>query len=127
MANNRRRGHQMERDTVIDLRPIFPKVTTSRNASKLLDDSKVDIANIPLRIQCKLGYKTNRPKFDLIKKECDELCQKNFLKSDPIIDTPFLLRHKLERNDMLTMEWKFFLILLESYVSNNKEKFENYI
>lgn len=125
--NNRRRGFDLERKTVQELREIFPKVKTSRNASKVLDDSKVDIANIPLRIQCKLGYKTNRPKFDVIKKECDELCKKNFIKSDPILNTPFVLRHKLEKNDMCTIEWNFFLTLLEDYVKNNIKKFENYL
>ena len=95
MSNrNRRVGHDLERLTVRDLRDLFPKAKTSREASRLLDNCKVDIANVPLLIQCKAGYEKARPKFDVLKAEALKLLQENFLKDDPIHDFPYVLRKK---------------------------------
>jgi hypothetical protein len=128
MSNKyRRKGHLLEQLTVKDLRDLFPKAKTSRNASHLLDSCKIDLAFIPLNIQCKMGYINNRPKWDILKKESDELLKKNYPKNDPIHQNPFLLRHKMGRVDMATMEWKFFLELYKFYVEKNKDKFSMYI
>jgi len=51
---NRRAGHSYERDVVKRLREMGWDVHTSRYASRLLDDSGVDIAgDFPYGIQCK--------------------------------------------------------------------------
>lgn len=53
MANNRRRGHQFERDVAILLRPIFPEACRKLEY-QLADCTGVDLKNTGrLRIQCK--------------------------------------------------------------------------
>lgn len=59
--NNRRKGHNWEREVAKDLRDrgIFPKAATSRYVSRQLDDAKIDIANTgPYGIQCKCSHTT---------------------------------------------------------------------
>lgn len=56
LSNNRRRGHNFEREIAILFRSLGYKDTkTSRQTSKLLDDSGVDIDRIPFNVQCKEG------------------------------------------------------------------------
>jgi hypothetical protein len=57
MANNRRKGHNAERHYAQIFRKIFPdrEILTSRNASKALDDCKVDLWGLPLNVQVKAG------------------------------------------------------------------------
>ena len=127
MSNrNRRVGHDLERLTVRDLRDLFPKAKTSREASRLLDNCKVDIANVPLLIQCKAGYEKARPKFDVLKAEALKLLQENFLKDDPIHNLPYVLRHSFKKVDTATIDWNFFKLLLTSYNEVNKEQFIRY-
>ena len=128
MSNtNRTRGHNLERLTAKELRELFPKAKTSREASRLLDNCKVDIANVPLLIQCKSGYEKARPKFDVLKAEARELLQKNYLAKEEIHTFPYVLRHSFKKNDMATIDWEFFKILLTTYIKNNEKKFEDYL
>tara|TARA_R110000850_G_scaffold34024_1_gene92241 strand:- start:43000 stop:43371 length:372 start_codon:yes stop_codon:yes gene_type:complete len=56
-AANRAKGHNLERRIAKIFRDLgYPFAKTSRQASRLLDDSKVDIAFVPFLIQCKKGY-----------------------------------------------------------------------
>lgn len=43
MRNNRNAGHNYERDLVNEMKKWFPDCMTSRYASRLLDDQKVDL------------------------------------------------------------------------------------
>ena len=53
----RNKGHNLERLIVNKFKELgYSFCKTSRNASKILDDSKVDIAFIPYNVQCKAGY-----------------------------------------------------------------------
>lgn len=55
-VTNRRKGHSAERAIAQDFRAIgFLHCKTSRQASRLLDDSKIDLAFIPYNIQIKAG------------------------------------------------------------------------
>jgi hypothetical protein len=127
MSNKyRKKGHLLEQLTVRDLRDLFPKAKTSRNASHLLDSCKIDLAFLPLNIQCKMGYINNRPKWDTLKQESKELLEKNYPKNDPIHTYPFILRHKMGRTDIASMDWKFFLEIYKSYVKNNPTQFEGF-
>jgi hypothetical protein len=52
--NNRLKGHNFERQIAKEFRELgFPLAKTSRHASKLLDDCKVDIYGIPVNVQAK--------------------------------------------------------------------------
>lgn len=52
---NRQKGHGLERDCVNQLKKVgFPRARTSRAASRLADDCKIDIVGVwPLAPQCK--------------------------------------------------------------------------
>jgi hypothetical protein len=53
-SKNRRAGHNYERKCTNYFKELgFLRARTSRQASRLLDDAKVDIAYIPFNVQCK--------------------------------------------------------------------------
>jgi hypothetical protein len=65
MRNNRTAGNNWERTCRNILKEIFPKCETSRYASKMMDDQKVDLVNTgQFHIQCKNVSK--RSKYDEI-------------------------------------------------------------
>jgi hypothetical protein len=115
----RAKGHNLEREIVrmfkeeLDMK--FAK--TSRFASKILDDCKVDIAGVPFLVQTKAGYSKNRPKADQIFKEIEESLLINFPPSDPIHTYPKVLIHKINgRNkyhNLVTMPYDDFKYLLK--------------
>jgi hypothetical protein len=73
MANTaRRKGHDFERLVAKRLRDVFPLAATSRQESRALDEAEVDIANVPIYIQCKSGYEKARPKYELILSRMEE-------------------------------------------------------
>jgi hypothetical protein len=62
---HRKAGHDFERDIVSELKERGWDVATARYASRMLDDSGVDIAgNYPRKIQCKASI--NVPKFPFL-------------------------------------------------------------
>ena len=127
MSNkNRTKGHNLERDTVRQLRDMFPKAKTTRALSRVLDDCKVDIGNVPILIQCKAGYEKRRPQFEKLERECRDLLKLNFLQDDDIHDLPYIIRHKFNKNDLAYIKWEFFMELYTFYIENNKEKFKKY-
>ena len=117
--NVRTKGHNLERAIVkmfkeeLDMK--FAK--TSRFASKLLDDCKVDIAGVPFLIQAKAGYEKNRPKAEQIFKEIEEALLTNFPKDDPVHGYPKILVHKLngrhKYHNLVTMPYDDFKYLLK--------------
>ena len=68
----RRKGHDFERAVAKKLRDLFPLAATSRQESRALDELEVDIANVPIYIQCKSGYERARPKYELILTRMEE-------------------------------------------------------
>lgn len=89
MANTaRRKGHDFERLVAKRLREVFPLAATSRQESRALDEAEVDIANVPIYIQCKSGYEKARPKYELILSRMEDK-----LKGRPVYPTWVL--HKL--------------------------------
>lgn len=95
--NSRNKGNNFERDLVHLFKELgFEHCKTSRYASRILDDSKVDLANIPLNVQAKMGYWDNRPKFDIIFKEMSAHLDSNFPPGNPQRDYPKVLLHKLD-------------------------------
>ena len=56
-STNRRKGHNLERRLVNAFKKLgYNFCKTSRAASRLLDDSKVDLWGIPYNVQAKKGY-----------------------------------------------------------------------
>lgn len=90
---NRRKGHGLERRIrLIFIALGFSKCRTARQASRLLDDSKVDLAMIPYNVQCKAGYPTGINYIKLFTEMSEGLVE-NFMEGDPVIDYPKIIIH----------------------------------
>lgn len=112
---NRTKGHNLERRIRLKFIELgFDKCRTSRQASRLLDDSKVDLAQIPYNVQCKKGY----PKginYTTIFNEMEEALKEHFMEGDPVIDYPKMIVHDKDRgksNKVVVMQeedfWEMF-------------------
>jgi hypothetical protein len=95
MANQRTKGHAGERYYVKRLKEIcdllFAK--TSRYASRLLDDCKIDIAGIPLNIQIKTGAHVGLSSAKELS-EMERLLKVNYPPEDPLHTYLRILIHK---------------------------------
>jgi len=91
---NRNKGHTFERmwaKTMRDIGYLFCK--TTRQASRLLDSCKIDLAFIPYNIQCK-NVQANINYKDLIL-SIKTILLENYPEDDPIFDNPIIIAHKL--------------------------------
>lgn len=121
--NNRRKGHVLERRVAKKFRDIgYGFAKTSRQASRLLDDSKVDIAYVPYLVQCKKGY----PKginYTNILLETKEAIQKNFPPEEQVHNYPCIIIHdkgsKKEEKLVVMEETTFWKFIEDSYNKNN--------
>lgn len=109
-VNSRNKGHSAERKYVNLFKQMgYEFCKTTRNASRLLDSCKIDLAQLPFNIQIKKGYKNNRPKADEIFIEMKDLLSLNFPKEDNIHNYPKVLIHELDgyksENTLVTMTW----------------------
>ena len=97
--NSRTKGHSFERSLVKFFKEELGYIhaRTSRNSSKVLDNCKVDIDNVPFLIQSKKGYAKIRPKADVIFKEMEILLKQNYPESHVIHTYPKLLIHEIDR------------------------------
>lgn len=109
--SNKQKGQAKERNVARNFRELgYEFAKTSRQASRLLDDSKVDIAFIPYNIQCKKGY----PKgvnYTLVMQEMKEGLKNNFPLSNEVHNNPCIIIHDKGRRDedkLVVMEEKFF-------------------
>lgn len=90
---NRRKGTDLERRVAKKFRDIgYEFAKTSRQASRLLDDSKVDIAFVPYLVQCKKGY-TKGLNYTNIITETKELIKKNFPPDEKVHNYPCIIIH----------------------------------
>lgn len=118
---SRNKGHNAEREYAEKFRQLgFEFCKTSRQASRLLDDSGVDLSGIPLTIQIKSGYWNNRPKADRLFKEIKENLKKNFPPTEKIHSYPKVIIHKLDgqcpEHQLVTMMWGEWVELLKAYM-----------
>ena len=130
MSNrNRNKGHRLERDVARWFREKlgFKFAKTTREASRLLDSCKIDIANIPFLIQCKAGYENNYPKYNVIHNEIKEELTKNIPKNSELHSLPIILVHKLDgagktkpEREYWCMSSQFAKELIECYIKHNK-------
>jgi hypothetical protein len=115
MANaNRDKGHRFERKVVNDLKDVgFDYAKTTRAESKTLDDSGIDIANVPFNIQAKSGYEKNRPNFITLRNKCILKLKENYPPENPVHENPFVLIHKTKGADItVTIDYEYFLHLI---------------
>ena len=120
---NRTKGHNLERrirNIFVDLG--FDKCRTSRQASRLLDDSKVDLAQIPYNVQCKKGY----PKginYSKLFQDMKEGLEEHFMKGDPVIEYPKIIVHDKDRgksNKLVIMQEEDFWEMFKSLKDGKK-------
>ena len=90
---NRNVGHSLERRIAKKFRDIgYEFAKTSRQASRLLDDSKVDIAYVPYLVQCKKGYNKGL-NYTSILLEIKEAVKKNFPPDEKVHNYPIVIIH----------------------------------
>lgn len=122
--NARTKGHNLEREIAKMFRDElgFKFAKTSRFASRILDNCKVDIAGIPYLVQTKSGYAKARPKPEEIFQEMEDLLKENFPPEDPVHQYPKILVHKItgikKYHNFVTMPYNDFKYLL----LNQKER-----
>lgn len=119
------KGDNAEREYAEKFRQLgFQFCKTSRQASRLLDDSGIDLSGIPFNVQIKSGYWKYRPKADILFKGMNDTLKANFQPKDPVHSYPKILIHKLDgkkvEHQLITMTWEDFLPFLIAY----KEKYE---
>lgn len=119
--HNRTKGHNYERELVKIFKELgFDRAISTRASSKLLDDCKVDINFIPYRIQAKSGYDKVRPKFEVLKSECDRLIQEKFPEDEAalLLNKPYILFHKISKSkEFVTLEKNDFIDILRRSLS----------
>jgi hypothetical protein len=128
---NKLKGSRLERQIAIDLREKFPFVKTSREASQLVDNCKVDLCGLPLAIQAKSGYNEQRLRYDRLYNEFKKLIAENLPPNHAIHKVPYILINKLNRivpgklkqpeMFQVTMDYEFFLELIKNYQTDNPE------
>lgn len=90
---NRRKGMNLERKVAKKFRDSgYEFAKTSRQASRLLDDSKVDIAFVPFLPQCKKGY-VKGLNYTAILLEIKEMIKKNFPPDNEVHNYPGVIFH----------------------------------
>ena len=120
--SSRNKGNDCERKYARIFREEFNFnfCKTSRQASRLLDDSKVDLANIPLNVQVKKGYWNVRPKPDQVFKQMRDCLKDNFPPEDKVHSNPKVLIHELDgrqdENILVTMMWKDWKVIYKNHL-----------
>lgn len=123
MSNtNRNKGHNFERYLAKLFRSFgFNYCKTSRQASRLLDDSKVDLAFIPYNVQAK-AVKANL-NYQEIFRSMDEALNLNYPPHDPQRSYPKIIYHKKngrKYNSVVIMEEKEFNEILKKLHDRDK-------
>ena len=117
---SRTKGHNLEREIAKMFKDElgFRFAKTSRFATRILDNCKVDIAGIPYLVQTKAGYEKSRPKPEEIFQEMEDLLKENFPSTDPVHLYPKMLCHKISKkvnkkyHNFVTMPYNDFKYLL---------------
>lgn len=97
----------------------YPFCKTSRVASKMLDDCKIDLSGIPYNVQAKSGYWKYRPKPDVIFKSMKALLESNYDARDQVHSWPRILFHKLDghqpEHHLVTMIFDDWIKIFKAY------------
>ena len=122
--NNRNKGHGMERELakIFRERLNYTFCKTSRQASRMLDACKVDLAFIPYNVQSKCVKASI--KYQEVFEEMQSELDKNYPPTDPQIKYPKLIFHrrgpKKTQRFVIMQEDEFFDLLEEVDKNNNK-------
>lgn len=94
--HSKNKGHSAERHYTNELkRAGWTKAKTARLASKLLDNSKVDIAFVPINAQVKAGTHRGMNEAAILE-EMEALINENFPEDDPVRKNfNILIHHKI--------------------------------
>lgn len=118
---NRNKGHRAERDAAKKFREIgYDFCKTSRQASRLLDDSKIDLAFIPYNVQVKAGY----PKglnYSTIMQEMEDALIQNFPPEDAIHSNPPVIIHLKGRK-----QYDKLVVITENYFYELLKRLKQY-
>ena len=116
--NARQKGHSYERLLANKYSKLFGNVLTSRNASKILDDCKIDLyGDLPFRVQAKSGYADKCFNYNKLLSLSNTLLDKNMSIEDAKKWRlkPFIIHHKPGRPlvETVTIPVDLFFKLLE--------------
>lgn len=125
---NRTKGHNGERLYAQKFREMgFPHCVTSRFASKMNDDAKIDLSFIPVNVQIKVGFKKGvRP--SAILREMKEAIKRLIPPTEPQHSSPNILIHHMDcppgksREDthtIVSMTWEDFAIIFQKAYKNS--------
>jgi len=115
MANNKRKGSNAERDYAKRFRELgFERCITSREGSKLYDNSGIDLLNIPFNLQIKAGVQRGINYSKELKYIRDQI-NSNFDATELVHKRPIILVHKKpkleskrergEYDELVVMSW----------------------
>lgn len=111
---NRNSGHTYERKWAKIYRDLgYTYCKTSRQASRLLDNSKVDLSFIPFNHQCK-KVKAKINYFELLK-EIEAALKSNYPPEDLQLTYPIIISHYKDRNEEIVV------MTAESYINIIKQ------
>ena len=114
---NRRKGHDHERREAKKFRELgYTFCKTSREASRLLDASKIDLAFIPFNVQIKAGYAKGLNYVTIFNAMLDAL-KENFPPDDQIHSYPPVIIHnkgRTEEEKLVVMRKKDFYNMIEA-------------
>ena len=92
-SRNRNSGHNLERRLANKFKELgYTFCKTSRQASRLLDDSKVDLAFIPYNVQAKKGYLKGL-NYTAIFDQVNIALKENFPPDDAVHNNPTVIIH----------------------------------
>lgn len=109
---NRTKGHNYERKIAKELRELgFSRCLTSRQASRLYDDCKLDFYGIPFNLQAK-NVSSVSIKYDLVLDSMKELVEKNLPERSEL---PYAVMHKKGKVEVVVLLKEDFYKLLAQY------------
>lgn len=128
--NSKQKGNTYERWLARFFREKFGYnfCRTSRQASRLLDDSGIDLSGIPYNVSAKSGYHLNRPKPDKIIWQMRQVLQQHFAAGDPIHGQLTFLMHRLDGRSpfhhivsMTFDDWVTIMTIYEKFKEHERQ------
>tara|TARA_R110000868_G_scaffold45813_2_gene151755 strand:- start:2482 stop:2925 length:444 start_codon:yes stop_codon:yes gene_type:complete len=112
--NVRRIGHNYERKIVIELRNLgFERALTTRMASKIMDDAKIDIYGVDYNIQCK-SVRTGLNVFEVLT-SMEKAIPKMVPERENFINLVF---HKKEAEEVVVLRKEDFYLIIKTFLEN---------